>query len=447
VTTLQRLAEFATSAAPPAIARERAAAAFVDTVGVTLAGASEPASRAVQRMAAQDGGNTCTLLGTSIRAAAGTAALANGTAAHALDYDDMCFVSLAHPSAPLVSALLAAGESIGAPGARLVDGYVIGFEIEARLGRVMNPRHYQRGWHCTSTLGAVGSAAAVARVLQLDAAATAHAIAIAASEASGLKENFGTMVKPLHAGLAGRDGVLAALLAQSGLTASDRALDGPQGFLHAMDSERTDLDRECADLGSRWEIADTGITVKLYPSCAATHPTLDAVLGLRAREGFTDVDVQRVEVAVDAITPTVLIYDTPATGLEAKFSMPFCAAAAIVDGHVGVDTFDETHLADPRVRTLMSRVAMAVDPALGVTAPPLTQARIRIALGDGRTVAAAADGARGYPDHPAGDAELDRKFLSCATRVMAASAAERALAAWRGLTRVADVREITALSV
>jgi 2-methylcitrate dehydratase PrpD len=214
-----------------------------------------------------------------------------------------------------------------------------------------------------------------------------------------------------------------------------------------MDSERTDLDRECADLGSRWEIADTGITVKLYPSCAATHPTLDAVLGLRAREGFTDVDVQRVEVAVDAITPTVLIYDTPATGLEAKFSMPFCAAAAIVDGHVGVDTFDETHLADPRVRTLMSRVAMAVDPALGVTAPPLTQARIRIGLRDGRTVAAAAEGARGYPDHPASDSELDRKFLSCATRVMAASAAERALAAWRGLTRVADVREITALSV
>jgi 2-methylcitrate dehydratase PrpD len=447
VTTLQRLASFVTTAAPPAIARERAASAFLDTIGVTLAGASEPASRAVQRVASQDAGGTCTVIGTSIRASAPAAALANGTSAHALDYDDMCFVSLAHPSAPLVSALVAAGDTIGAPGARLIDGYVVGFEIEARLGRVMNPRHYQRGWHCTSTLGAIGSAAAVARVLQLDAATTAHALAIAASEASGLKENFGTMVKPLHAGLAARDGVLAALLAQSGLTASERALDGPQGFLHAMDSERTDLDRECADLGSRWEIVDTGITVKLYPSCAATHPTLDAVLGLRSREGVTEVDVQRVDVAVDAITPTVLIYDTPATGLQAKFSMPFCAAAAIVDGDVGVDTFDDGHLTDPRIRSLMSRVVMTVDPALGVTAPPLTQARIRITLGDGRTLSASADGARGYPENPASNAEIDRKFRSCAARSLTVAAADTALAAWRGLDRVADVRCLTALSV
>jgi 2-methylcitrate dehydratase PrpD len=149
----------------------------------------------------------------------------------------MCFVSLAHPSAPLVAALLAAGDMSGTSGARVIDAYIIGFEIEARLGRVMNPRHYQRGWHCTSTLGAIGSAAAVARLLSLDQSAVAHALAIAASEASGLKENFGTMVKPLHAGLAARDGVLAALLAQGGLTASDRALDGPQGFLRAMDTD------------------------------------------------------------------------------------------------------------------------------------------------------------------------------------------------------------------
>ncbi len=316
------------------------------------------------------------MLGTAVRTSAPAAALANGTAAHALDYDDMCFVSLAHPSAPLVAALLAAGELNGASGARLIDAYVIGFEIEARLGRVMNPRHYQRGWHCTSTLGAIGSAAAVARLLQLDGPTVGHAIAIAASEASGLKENFGTMVKPLHAGLAARDGVLAALLARSGLTASERALDGPQGFLRAMDSERDDLDRECSDLGARWEIADTGITVKLYPSCAATHPTLDAVLDLRAREGFTADDVERIDIDVDAITPTVLIYDKPASGLEAKFSMPFCVAAAIADGRVGIETFDTARLDDPRVTSLMSRVTMTVDPSLGVEAPALTQSRV-----------------------------------------------------------------------
>src|SRR5476649_1474174 len=153
----------------------------------------------------------------------------------------MCFVSLAHPSAPLVAAALAAAEVAGASGRALLDAYVVGFEIEGRLGRAMNPRHYQRGWHCTSTLG---TAAAVSRLLGLDAAETGHALAIAASEASGLKENFGTMVKPLHAGLAARNGVLAALLAKSGMTASHLAIDGPQGFLRAMDGEQTALASE-----------------------------------------------------------------------------------------------------------------------------------------------------------------------------------------------------------
>ena len=321
----------------------------------------------------------------------------------------------------------------------------VGFEIEARLGRVMNPRHYQRGWHCTSTLGAIGSAAAVSRLLGLDARTTGHAIAIAASEASGLKENFGTMVKPLHAGLAARDGVLAALLARSGVTASERALDGPQGFLRAMDSERNDLEREAADLGTRWEIVDTGITVKLYPSCAATHPPLDVILSLRRLEGFTADIVERVEIDVDAITPTVLIYDRPTSGLEAKFSLPYCAAAAVVDGHVGIDTFDTARLRDSRLTSFLPRVKMNVDERLGVDRPALTQARVRIYLDDGRVLAEAADGARGYPERPASDVELSEKFLSCATRTIPQSAADGALRLLRQFDQLEDVRTLTAL--
>ena len=442
LSTIPALAAFAIESSPPPDARSRAATAILDTVGVTLAGVSEPASRAVQAVVSADGGHACSVLGTTLRASASSAALANGTAAHALDYDDMCFVSLAHPSAPLVSALLAAGESIGAPGLGLVESYIVGFEIEARLGRLMNPRHYQRGWHCTSTLGAVGAAAACSRLLGLDPNAAGHAVAIAASEASGLKENFGTMVKPLHAGLAARDGVLAALLARSGMTASALALDGPQGFLRAMDSERDDLGREAADLGDRWEILDTGITVKLYPSCAGTHPSLDAILALREREGITADQVDRIDIDVDRIVPTILIYERPATGLEGKFSMPFCAAAAIVFGHVGVETFEPECVSDPRVASLMPRVRMKVDPALGVDAPSLTQARVRIHLRDGRTLTGAADGARGYPENPASDAELDAKFLSCATRTLSEAPAQRSLALLRNLERLADVREL-----
>ena len=444
VPSLQKIAEFATTGTPPPDARKRAAAAVLDTIGVTLAGVPEPASRIVLSTVSSGVDHGSVVWGTKVRAPAPDAALANGTAAHALDYDDMCFVSLAHPSAPLVPAVVASAELARASGRAALDAYVVGFEIEARLGRVMNPRHYQRGWHNTSTLGTIGAAAAATRLLGLDAGAAAHAIAIAASEASGLKENFGSMVKPLHAGLAARNGVLAAMLARAGLTASARALDGPQGFVRAMDGERDDLTREVADLGERWEIIDTGITVKLYPSCAGTHPTLDALLDLRARERFTIDDVERVEIDVDPIVPTILIYDRPTSALEAKFSMPFCAAAAIVFGQVGIDTFDDECICDPGVLAAMSKVMMRVDPEVGKGAPALTESRVRVYLNNGRTVAQNAHGARGYPDRPASDGELEAKFMACSTRVLDRSKAARVLSLLRHFETIENVAILTA---
>jgi 2-methylcitrate dehydratase PrpD len=439
---MRSLANFIVSAAPRREARLAAGRAFLDTVGVALAGAAEPAAASVQRVIADESAGPCTVVGTPLRAGAANAALANGTAAHALDFDDMCFVSLAHPSAPLVPAALAAGEAVGASGAALLDAYVIGFEIEARLGRIMNPRHYRRGWHCTATLGTIGAAAAAARLFALDVERTMHALAIAASEASGLKENFGTMVKPLHAGLAARNGIVAAQLARAGLTASAAALDGPQGLLAAMDSERPSLAGVADDLGERWEILDTGITVKLYPSCAGTHPTLDALLDLKRHGRFTAEDVEAIEIGVDPIVPTILIHDRPSTGLEGKFSMPFCAAAAVVHGHVGIETFSPSHLQDQAVRAVQSRVTMTVDPSLDAAAPPLTQSRVSVRLRDGRTLTAAADGARGYPDRPASDDELAEKFLSCAAAALPREQACAALTALRKIEAAPDVRAL-----
>src|SRR5262245_11857528 len=318
----ERLSDFVTTAAVPSAAAQRAATAFCDTLGVILAGRSEPAAKIIRSTTAADSLGVCRILGTPQQAGAGEAALANGVAAHALDYDDMCFVSLAHPSCALVPAALAAGELVQTSGRRLLDAYVVGFELECRLGQVMNPRHYHvRGWHCTSSIGTLGAAAAAARVLGLDANLTAHALGIAASAACGLKENIGAMVKPLHAGMAARNGVMAARLAAQGFTASGRALDGPQGYLAAMDSERpaSALDGALADLGSRWEIIDTGISVKLYPSCAATHPPLDMILDLKRRHGFVADDVEAIDVDVDSMTPRLLTYPLPSTGLEGKF--------------------------------------------------------------------------------------------------------------------------------
>jgi 2-methylcitrate dehydratase PrpD len=436
---------FVTSGTPPEAARERAAVAVCDTVGVALAGAQEPAARMVRATVTVDSHGVCRILGTHECASASEAAFANGVAAHALDYDDMCFVSMAHPSCALMPAALAAAELAGASGPTLLDAYVVGFEVECRLGMVMNPRHYHaRGWHCTSSIGTLGAAAAASRVLGLPADATAHALGIAASLSCGLKENLGTMVKPLHAGVAARNGVMSARLAQQGFTASPQAIDGPQGYLAAMDSERSGpaLAEAIADLGARWEILDTGITVKLYPSCAATHPPIDALLELVRRHGFNPDEVDAIDVEVDSMTPRLLIHDRPATDLEAKFSMPFCAAAAIVFGHPTIETFGMSRINDPRVQRLIPRVSLRANPAFDAAAP-LSQARVTVRLLDGRTLTERADGARGYPGRLTGE-ELATKFLGCAERSLSHEAADRALAALRAIGSTANVRALTA---
>ena len=438
------ITDFIHGARVPPEASARAATAVKDTIGVMLAGVGEPAARIAQAMAIEDGVGTCRVLGTSLQTSPELAALANGVSAHSLDYDDMCFVSLAHPSCALVPAILATGELVHARSSALLDAYVIGFELECRLGNVMNPRHYhQRGWHCTSSIGTVGAAAAAARILGLGVQATQHALGIAASSACGLKENIGSMVKPLHAGMAARNGVMAARLAQRGFTASPHAIDGPQGYLVAMDSERDSLDAAVGDLGIRWEILHSGVTVKLYPSCAATHPPLDALIAMKRREQITADQVRAIDVEVDSMTPRLLIHPDPVTGLEAKFSMPFCAAAAIVYDRIGIDTFDVDHIRNPTVQALMKHVTLRANEEFDKGAP-LARARVSVYLRDERVVSLAVDGARGYPGRLTNE-ELATKFAGCATRTLSESAANAAWAALISLNAITDVRELTRL--
>jgi len=438
------ITDFIHGARVPPEASARAATAVKDTIGVMLAGVGEPAARIAQAMASEDGVGTCRVLGTSLQTSPELAALGNGVSAHSLDYDDMCFVSLAHPSCALVPAILATGELVHARSSALLDAYVIGFELECRLGNVMNPRHYhQRGWHCTSSIGTVGAAAAAARMLGLGVQATQHALGIAASSACGLKENIGSMVKPLHAGMAARNGVMAARLAQRGFTASPHAIDGPQGYLVAMDSERDSLDAAVGDLGIRWEILHSGVTVKLYPSCAATHPPLDALIAMKRREQITADQVRAIDVEVDSMTPRLLIHPDPVTGLEAKFSMPFCAAAAIVYDRIGIDTFDVDHIRNPTVQALMKHVTLRANEEFDKGAP-LARARVSVYLRDERVVSLAVDGARGYPGRLTNE-ELATKFAGCATRTLSESAANAAWAALISLNAITDVRELTRL--
>ncbi|MBI3636912.1 MAG: MmgE/PrpD family protein [Candidatus Rokubacteria bacterium] len=361
-----RLAEFVTKTSLddcPAGALEAVRRAALDSVGVMLAGAAEPVARIVREVARAEGGvPLATVIGSRLRTSTTWAALANGAAGHAHDFDDTSFALMGHPSVPLFAAVLAAAEAVPADGRAVALAYLLGFEVGATLGQAVTRAHYARGWHATATIGTVGCAAAVARLHGLDAGEKMHALAIAASLASGLKENFGSMTKPYHAGHAARNGVLAALLAREGMTGSVTALEGPQGYLRAFGSDRPALDA-LDGLGRHWHVVTSRVAVKPYPSCALTHSAIDSLLELRQRHGLAPEQIAEVEVGVNQGTPAVLMHPEPVTALQRKFSLQFCAAAALADGRVDFASFAAAEPAAP-VRALMRRVRMVVDPGI-----------------------------------------------------------------------------------
>ncbi|HEY7541500.1 MAG TPA: MmgE/PrpD family protein [Methylomirabilota bacterium] len=441
-----RLAEFVVKTSLeecPAEAVVRVRRAALDTLGVMLAGAAEPVAGIVRKVVRAEGGiPLATVVGTPLKTAPGWAALANGAAGHAHDFDDTNFALLGHPSVPLLSAALAGAEAEMASGRALVLAYIIGFEIDVALGTSLNPDHYTRGWHATSSIGTLGCAAAAARIMGLDVVQTRHALAIAASHASGLKENFGSMTKPYHAGHAARNGILAAQLAREGMTASETAIEGRQGYVAAFGGGRG-LDQALETLGRSWHLVSSGLAVKPYPSCALTHSAIDALIDLRAEHRLNPREVAAIQVGVNRVVPDVLAHARPSTALERKFSMQYCAAAALAEGRVDFASFTDGEVGNRDIRDLMERVAMVVDPGLPQAVEQQAWSRVTITLRDGRTLATDARGARGHPDTPLSDAALRDKFLACARTVLSPDEAEGVAEQIGHLEDIPDIRALT----
>ena len=443
-----RLAEFVAKSRwedCPAAAVDAARRAILDCLGVMLAGSAEPAARIIQTVADAEGGTPlCTVVGTGRRTGAVWAALCNGTAAHALDFDDTNFAMMGHPSAPVLSAALAAAELALADGRALVHAFLLGFEVETSLAEVLNPPHYERGWHATCTLGTLGAAAAAAQLLGLDAIQVRTALAVAASQASGLKENFGTMTKPFHAGHAARSGVLAALLAREGWTASEQAIEGPQGFLRVLGAGKIELDA-LDRLGAPWKILTSGVAVKPYPSCACTHSIIDGTLELRRAHGLRPEQVAEVTVGVNAIVPKILIHSDPRTGLQAKFSAEFAAAAALAEERVGLTTFTDDTVQDARIRALMKRVRMVVDPAIPGELERHMWTRVTIRLADGRVLSVGPREVPGHPSNPLPLQALREKFSECASVALPPDRVDSVREIVEGLDACPDLRSLTAI--
>lgn len=442
---IERLADYASAEAFARLPEATIAAArraILDTVGVMLAGSGEEtAARGRALIAHRRAGDEATVVGTPLRASVEDAALANGIASHALDYDDLNRSLSGHPSVPVLPAALALAEREHASGQALLTAFVVGVEIEAKLGRALNPAHYEAGWHATSTLGVFGAAAAAARLLGLPAERTAHALAVAASMASGIKANFGTDCKPLHVGHASRCGLEAALLAAAGFTGNPRALEHKHGFgatYGAGDAPAWDL--AVSSLGAPHELADPGIGVKRYPACASTHQALDATLDLIEAYAIDAGAVERAECGVSYMAPNQLIYDRAETGLQGKFSMPYCVAVSLLDRTVGLAQFADERVRRPDVQALMPKVRMFVHPEQTTRASlPKRFSEVTLTLTDGRRLQSRVYAAKGQPENPLKDGELDAKFRDCAARALPGERIESLLAALRALETVPDV--------
>lgn len=431
----------------PVDARRAARAAIRDGIGVALAGAGEDGPRRLRQVVAAHGGgaDVAGVWGTDVRASAPDAALLNGAAAHVLDLDDLNRSLRGHPTVALLPALFALCEARGLSGQALVESYVIGFEVECKLGALMNLEHFERGWHSTSTLGALGAAAGCGWLLGLDAARMTSAIALAASMASGLNANFGSMAKAFHAGHAARSGLFAALLAETGFTGHPQALEAKDGFVEIFSGRPgAALADVVESFGRPWDVVDPGIAFKLYPACSLTHPPLDAALDLVAAHGIRAEAIERITCDSDYRVPMVLTHRRPRSGLEGKFSLEYALAVAFCDGQAGIEQFEDARVARPDVQALLQKVEFRVHPDLA-TRESLEQGFAIVAVdlvGGGRHERRVGP-PRGTPENPLTDAALAEKFRACAGRALPP---DRVASVLRRIDRLESEPSVTALA-
>ena len=397
----------------PKEAVEIARTGFIDTIATMIAGAHDPAPQLLREGLAPAPGNA-SLYFSGDTCAAPEAAWINGTAGHALDYDDVgC---RGHVSTVLVPAILAEAETLGLSGREMFAAYVAGYETWAELSRRDPGHHHVKGWHPTGIFGAIGAGAACASLRRLNPEQTAMAIALSASQAGGIMANFGTMTKPFHAGRAAHAGLVSARLAEAGFTAAPDALEHPQGFLSAVSPEgKADREGPCPAFDEDWHILKQGLSIKKYPACYCTHRALDAMLELLARRPLQPAEIGKITVSISKTHSLILRNHTPQTGLEAKFSMEFAMAAAVISRRASLAEYTDEFVHRPEVQELMRRVETVTnenyDP-VQVGASVFDQVTVELATGE-RIESEQIRRARGHAERPLGEAELFDKFRIC----------------------------------
>jgi 2-methylcitrate dehydratase PrpD len=398
--------------APP-LAVERARTAFVDTVGVTLAGSTEKAAAIVRDMVQGEGAAPrVTVIGSSLRTSPQLAALANGVASHALDFDFT--FQQGQLMAPVIPALLPLAEQNGATSAELLSAFITGFEVCARLSRA-NPTHNGVGqWHGTSTIGAISAAVACARLTKTPASAMPDVIGIAVSLASGVNANYGTMTKPLHAGHAARNGIMAAQLGKSGFTANHAALEGRGGFFAAFARGMDWSAKPFDDLGTRYDLVELGFRPKRYPCGGVIHTGIDAALAIRDELGPKVADIAAIKAGISKYAASRAGTQYPANMEAAKFNLQYVVAASLAHGVPKLATFEPAAIADPRVKELAGMVKVSIDPEFADVHGGDYPTRLTVTSKDGRSVERLVTDASGTAKNPMSAAQMREKFFDCA---------------------------------
>jgi len=394
---------------------------IVDALGLAVSGSQSEVGRITRLHVEEQACETeATVLGTTVRTTTRLAAFANGVAIHADDYDDTqlsgtpdrVYGLLTHPTAPVLPAALAIAEKRGKGGAELLTAYVLGVEVATKIAEAIASRHYEDGFHSTGTMGAIGAASAAGSLEDLTVGQHQVALALGASQAGGLRENFGTMIKPFHAGRAAESGVIAADLAGRGYTGAADILEAPRGFFKAAGGG---FDEEIirGRLGDPWTFASPGVSIKPHPSGSLTHPAMNAMLGLIETHDIAPEDVDRVMVGASRHMPNALIHHEPANGLEAKFSMEFCMATLLINRQAGLKHFTDEVVNRPDIQEMIKRVEFRAHPDADAAGFHTMRSYVDVYLKDGRHLSAQADYAKGSPQVPVSEEEVVQKLAEC----------------------------------
>lgn len=436
--TTKRLAEFVVNARPsdiPEAARREAIRSILNYVGCAVGGSSHvTVDRALEALAMFSGPTQATVMGRSQRLDILHAALINGISSHVLDYDDTQLATIIHPAGPVASVLFPLAELYPMSGQQLLAAFILGVEVECRIGKTVYPSHYEAGWHITGTAGVFGAAAAAGKVLGLTVEQMTWALGIAATQSAGFKEMFGTMCKAFHPGRAAQNGLTAALLAAKNFTSSVQAIEAKQGFAHVMASER-DFSAITRGLGTDYEIVEN--SYKPFACGIVIHPVIDACCGLREQHPLTADLIERIDLRVHPLVLKLTGKPTPQTGLEGKFSVFHAAAVALLRGSAAPREFTDEVVLDAAVVGLRTRVHATIDDSLLEE-----QARVVIQLKDGRKFEKFVEQAVGSSKNPMSNADLERKFRGLAAGILPAQQTERLIELCWSIESLADVGRI-----